>query len=284
MSLLDDVEEGFSADGGAQDAPHLPLLERLAQPQMGGDKDAAHRLHGGDTEAQLSEVTETTELLEDLGGVPVPHRGEAVHGSTALGVVGARGRFGSGCGGADESVDDDGSGAIHDPRPKERRQRQNGRRRHAPGHADAIAGVESVAMQLGDAAREAAEKVGAGVIPAVPAWVIAGVVQTEVGGEVDEDGSEGADGVDVGCGLAVALRGEDDITCLKVAPCAEAEVADPPKVRVRAGHRLPLETLRGDLSHPHVGMTGEETKQLASRVPRRADDGGANRWGRGGNS
>ena len=244
---------------------------------MGGDQDAPDRLHGGDAEGDLADRADGAQLLEDLGGVAVPGGGEAVHGAAAVGVVRRGGRLRARCRGADQGVDHDRHGRVDQAGPDEGCQGEDAGRRHTATDGQPVSGRDLLAVKLRQPVHEAGEQLRAGVLPPVPAGVVGGVVEPEVGGEVDDDRGQGQGAVDARCGLAVTQRREDDVRGLQVVEAAETELVPVAELRMDGGDRLAAQALGRDLGHLEVRVAGEQPQQLTTGVARSALDDGSHR-------
>ena len=91
----------------------------------------------------------------------------------------------------------------------QRAQREVGGGRIAARRGDALRRLDLVAEEFGQAVGEAAEQVGPGMRLAVPALIIGGAVEAEVGAEVDQRhaGREQVVGQPLGLAMRQARRG-----------------------------------------------------------------------------
>ena len=187
------------------------------------------------------------ELLLDLGDVTVARdavRVEVLVDGHEMGLVG-RGAPGARHPGL--RVDDH---VLDDPGPRQRCERQQRRGRVAARVRDQRGAADVLAVQLGEPVDSLAEELGRLVL-AVPAPVHRGVVQAEVGAQVDDadatlaqlgdDGRGGAVGVgdDRGVDLGVAI--EIELVELERHPVMGIQVVEPPPHVAAGGHRAQLQ-------------------------------------------
>jgi len=132
-------------------------------------------------------------------------------------------------------------------------------------------------VQLGQAVDEPAEPVGLRVGMSIPAVIVTGVPEAEVGAEVDDARGERGERVDAGHGTAVWQAKEQQIAGGEAVCGRKLEARAPPKVGVREVHELTVEPLAGDLLHANVRVLQQQAEQFASGVAGGADNRGGDR-------
>ena len=127
-------------------------------------------------------------------------------------------------------------------------------------------------MQLGEAVHRALEQVGARMQEAIPARVVLGVAQPEVGPEIDDRGP-GADEVADHPRRRPVGEGQEDR--IDVGERAVDRVAGRGEMRVDATERVGVAIAALEPDERDVRVAHEEPDQLGADVPRRADDADA---------
>ena len=171
---------------------------------------------------------------------------------------------------------------LDQARARERRERQERGGRVAAGRADdgdrrVDERLELGPVELGQAVDRDVEEVGVRVLEAVPARVVGGVAEAEVGPEVDDRGAGLDDPGDDGRGRAVGQGEEDGVDVRERGVDDQAGVGE---VRVDAVERVAVAVaaLEADDRHVRVaGRGGGSARRRHSRTPRRCRPGCAGR-------
>ena len=156
----------------------------------------------------------------------------------------------------------------------QRREREQGRGRITAGRAhDRHFGIDQrlqlVTVQLGQTVDRLLEEVGSRVLEAVPARVVVGVSETEVGSEID-DGGPGRDEIGNEVDRRAVREGKERGVNLGQVG-GDGEVGDR-KVRVVTTDGVVVPVTPGQADDIDVRVTGQDPDQLGTDVPGRTDD------------
>ena len=124
-------------------------------------------------------------------------------------------------------------------------------------------------MQLGQTVDRLLEEVGSRVLEAVPARVVVGVSETEVGSEID-DGGPGRDEIGNEVDRRAVREGKERGVNLGQVG-GDGEVGDR-KVRVVTTDGVVVPVTPGQADDIDVRVTGQDPDQLGTDVPGRTDD------------
>ena len=147
--------------------------------------------------------------------------------------------------------------------------------RIAAGSGDALGTGELGAVEFGKAVDEAAEQVGPRVRLAVPALILGGAVEPEVGAEVDERCAGGEQIVGQPLGFAMGQSGENQIATVEQSrvPCLEGQVGiSEGEVRMDRGDRLAGARRAERHADLHRRMAGDKAHQFAADITGGAKD------------
>ena len=221
-AVVDHPHERLAGVGLGVEGVELGLVDRSGRADVAGGQDAArHRdqvrdeVDGGRARVRAGGRGEARELLLHLGDVAMAVDAVRLDALVDLGEHHVGLRVPAGAGHAALRVDDE---VADQPRPSQRRQREQRRGGVAAGRADdARRGVgqrrELGPVQLRQAVHRVAQQVRRRMIEVVPARVVGGVGQAEVGAEIDDRGTLRDEVRDERGGGAVG-EGEED--CLGV--------------------------------------------------------------------
>ena len=158
---------------------------------------------------------------------------------------------------------------------------QGGEGQGGRGHIAAWCGhqlglPDPVAEQLGQAEDELTEQLGRGVLLAVPVRVQAGIVQPEVGSQVDDVAHIAAQVADHALRGAVGQGAEGQVATggrSRLVGHERSVAVGGRQARVQVGHGLPGHRLTRSHDRLQVGMGRADSQQLCAGEPRRPDDG-----------
>ncbi len=175
---------GSAAVGVAEDPAQCAVVDAaVAERHMRGDQHAAHRLHRGHRERDVGQPR----LLHHLGGVTVPGGRVRAHRPAAVGVMRRAARLRAGRRRAHLGVDHHAS-ARRRPRRRGPAAAAPGSRRWRRIHPSPAATASRMRARSisGSAYTAPSEQLRPRMGASVPALVVSGVAQAEVGGEVDD--------------------------------------------------------------------------------------------------
>ncbi len=124
-------------------------------------------------------------------------------------------------------------------------------------------------MELGKAVDRDVEEVGVRVLEAVPARVVGGVAEAEIGPEVDDRGAVRDDPGDDAGGRAVGEGEEDRVDVGQRGIDDETRLGE---VRVDAVERVAVAVAALEADDRHVRVAGQEADQLGADIAGRPDD------------
>ena len=239
---------------------------------MHRDQHATDALDRGGRQVRL----DAGERLQDLRGVPVPHRLVGAHDAGANGMVARRGRRMARRRGAHLGLDHH-LAPRQEPAADERQQRQHGGGGDAAGAGEARRARQprpawGGAVELRVRVDERGEEFRARVRRPVPARVGLRVTQSEVGRQVDQDTGPREQVVDPSHELAVRQGRHDDVGGPQVRQRVEAQPGHAAEVRVDEGNGLARVPLAGDLDDVEAGVPQRQAQELTAGEAAAADD------------
>ena len=212
------------------------------------------------------------ELLLDLGDVAVAADAVRLHALVDLAEHQVLLRLAAGAGHAGLGVDDE---VGDQPGSREGREGQQGRRRVAAGRPDdrglpVAKGGEPGPVELGKAVDGLAEQVGPRMLEAVPAGIVGGVPEAEVGAEVDDRRAGGRELRDDLGGGTMGQREEDGVRVGDGRVDVEARAVE---VDVGPADRLVAAAATHQPHDLDVRMARQQADELGADVAGGTDDG-----------
>ena len=210
----------------------------------------------------------------DLGGVAVAGHGSVgAHAAGPLGVVGGVARTVAALARSDLELTDHAALAVDEVGFEQRANGEVGGRCVTADSADVLRALDVFPMDLGEAVDEAVEPLWSFVRLAVPAFVVGGVAETEVGRQVDDALGEPRELFDAAHGAAVGQADKEHVAAFELVERAERQLGGAAEVGVGEVDEGAGESLTGHLGNLYLWVAEEQAQQLATGVPGTSDDG-----------
>jgi hypothetical protein len=170
---------------------------------------------------------------------------------------------------------DDDAGGFHQPLTDQRGEGQAGRGGIAPGRRHQSGSGQVVPEQLGQPVDGLSQQGGRAVVLAVPLRIEPGVLQPEIGGQVDDHPHPAPELGDDLLGLPVGQATENQVEAVE--PSGVAVLVDQAGVRGRQGRGVGADRLAGMRVRRRHGdlefrVARQEAEQLRPGVPRCSKD------------
>ncbi len=196
--------------------------------------------------------------LENFGGVAVTGGGKAAHDAGSFGVVGRVAGLVAPFAAADLDFADHAAAGVNEIVGKERPDREIGGGRIAADAADIVGVGQLGAVEFGQPVDKLGQPGRVGMGLAIPAPIVVGVAQTEIGTQVDNALSQPGKVVDPFHRAAVGQAQKEQITAFQIFSADKLQLGAPAQIGMGEMDKRTGITFAGHLLYSNVRMVKQQ--------------------------